>query len=297
MKKSLLWIVVMVLSVSMVAAFSLYGCKAEKAVAEEVAEEEAVVVEEEEEAEEAAPAEEEAIEKPYAGITVILYCNSSIIKLSGPGWDGFVKAVEDKTGIIVKGIPEPAEVGDLNTKLTALLSSNNDAFDIVHLDELLTVTYLRAGFLEPIDDVMTPDVVKLYPSDIIKNISMYDGKIYTAPTDLSPMYLFVNKKVFADAGIQYPKTQDEFMAAAKALTKNGMYGYGAAWGKGGYLYNDAIKWVADREALRHIDMFNESGITDRNLGLTTVDGLHPSSSVGYPLISKAIINELFTLYI
>ena len=52
MKKSLLWIVVLVLSISMVAAFSLYGCKAEEAVAaeeEEVAaeEEEVAVVEEE----------------------------------------------------------------------------------------------------------------------------------------------------------------------------------------------------------------------------------------------------------
>lgn len=35
MKKSLLWIVVLVLSISMVAAFSLYGCKAEEKVAAE----------------------------------------------------------------------------------------------------------------------------------------------------------------------------------------------------------------------------------------------------------------------
>ncbi|MBA7492226.1 hypothetical protein ES702_02775 [subsurface metagenome] len=48
MKKSLLWIVVVVLSVSMVAAFSLYGCKA--AVAEEEAPAEEAVAEEAEEA-------------------------------------------------------------------------------------------------------------------------------------------------------------------------------------------------------------------------------------------------------
>ncbi|MFZ3385696.1 MAG: sugar ABC transporter substrate-binding protein [Candidatus Hydromicrobium sp.] len=49
MKKSLLWIVVLVLSISMVAAFSLYGCKAaaeEEVVEEKAAEEEAVVEEE-----------------------------------------------------------------------------------------------------------------------------------------------------------------------------------------------------------------------------------------------------------
>ena len=61
MKKSLLWIVVMVLSVSMVAAFSFAGCKAEEAAA---AEEEVAVVEEEvaEESAEEAVVEETAEE-------------------------------------------------------------------------------------------------------------------------------------------------------------------------------------------------------------------------------------------
>jgi len=54
MRKSLLWIVVLVLSISMVAAFSLYGCKAEEAAA---AKEEAVAPAEEEAVEEAAPVE------------------------------------------------------------------------------------------------------------------------------------------------------------------------------------------------------------------------------------------------
>ncbi|GAG71310.1 unnamed protein product, partial [marine sediment metagenome] len=43
MKKSLLWLVVLVLSISMVATFSLAGCKKEEAA---VAEEEEAVVEE-----------------------------------------------------------------------------------------------------------------------------------------------------------------------------------------------------------------------------------------------------------
>jgi len=62
MKKSLLWIVVVVLSVSMVAAFSLYGCKA--AVAEEEAPAEEAVAEEAEEA----AVEEEAGEPIHLGI-------------------------------------------------------------------------------------------------------------------------------------------------------------------------------------------------------------------------------------
>ena len=55
MKKLLIWLFVLVLSISMVAAFSLYGCKA--------AAEEEVVAPAEEEIEEAAPAEEEVAEE------------------------------------------------------------------------------------------------------------------------------------------------------------------------------------------------------------------------------------------
>jgi len=53
MKKVLLWSVVLMLSISMMAAFSLYGCKAEEAPAE---------AEEGKQVEESAEAEEEAEE-------------------------------------------------------------------------------------------------------------------------------------------------------------------------------------------------------------------------------------------
>jgi len=60
MKKSLLWLVVLVISVSMIATFSLSGCKKEVAPAEEEAVEEAAPAEEE-----AAPAEEEVPAKKF----------------------------------------------------------------------------------------------------------------------------------------------------------------------------------------------------------------------------------------
>ena len=59
MKKTLLWLLVLAVSISMLVSFSLAGCKKEEAPAEE----EAVEVEEEEAAEEAAPTEEEAAEE------------------------------------------------------------------------------------------------------------------------------------------------------------------------------------------------------------------------------------------
>ncbi|MGV0925459.1 SGNH/GDSL hydrolase family protein [Empedobacter tilapiae] len=56
-------------------------------------------------------------------------------------------------------------------------------------------------------------------------------------------------------------------------------------------YRDALAWVANHEALTFLDLFNDSGITDRNLSLYTSDGLHPTT-LGHSVISKRMINEM-----
>ena len=48
------------------------------------------------------------------------------------------------------------------------------------------------------------------------------------------IYLYYRQDLFQQAGLQPPKTFDEFLTAAKALTKDGMYGYGMRGGAGGH---------------------------------------------------------------
>lgn len=56
-------------------------------------------------------------------------------------------------------------------------------------------------------------------------------------------------------------------------------------------YRDALEWVSKRESLTFIDLYNDSGITDRNLNIYTSDGLHPTT-LGHSVISKRMINEM-----
>lgn len=118
MKKSLLWLVVVLLSVSMIAAFSLAGCKkAEEEVApaeEEIAEE----AEEEAPAEEAAPVEEEkkivfgnipvALSDEWNGYSVenFLYAADKKgveVQVLDPAWDG-TKALSNLEDLITKKV-------------------------------------------------------------------------------------------------------------------------------------------------------------------------------------------------
>jgi maltose-binding protein MalE len=93
----------------------------------------------------------------------------------------------------------------------------------MYIDELMSVGFSQAKFLEPLDDVMTPEVAANYAEDVVKNISSFNGKIYTVPGDTQPMFFFVNKDMFKEAGVKIPTTEAEFMAAAKAFTKDGNF--------------------------------------------------------------------------
>lgn len=178
-------------------------------------------------------------EKPFAGETVTVYTSHVVKK----GWQDIVALVEEKTGIILEGIAAPTNYSDVVTKLSSSLSAGDDTFDIVYLDELLGVTYSAAGYLEPITDVMEPEL-QYYPVGTMENISKAaDGEYYLLPMDMGPMYFYVNTDVMEAAGVEIPTTKDEFIEAAKAMTGDGVYGYGASWSKGGQLYNDVVRWV------------------------------------------------------
>ncbi|HVK02208.1 MAG TPA: ABC transporter substrate-binding protein [Armatimonadaceae bacterium] len=62
--------------------------------------------------------------------------------------------------------------------------------------------------------------------------SFWDGKQYALPLDVHPICLYYNRKLFREAGLDAPpRTWDEFLAAAKALTRdNNRDGKPEQWG-------------------------------------------------------------------
>lgn len=179
-------------------------------------------------------------DKPYAGETVTIYTTYTDME----GWQPFVDLIKEKTGITVEGVAAPTNYSDLVTKLSSTLTAGDDSFDIIHVDELLGVTYATAGYLEPLNEIIEPEKEN-YPENSLEKVSKSaDGNYYLLPMELNPMYFYVNKDVMAAAGIeQVPTTKEEFLEAARAMTKDGVYGYGASWSKGGQLFNDLIRWM------------------------------------------------------
>lgn len=107
---------------------------------------------------------------------------------------------------------------------------DSSSFKLTWLPEFLSM-----NALEPLDGYTKS--WKGY-SDIVPNILKVlrqapDGKLYLMPWEVQALYLYYRVDMFNELGLKPPKTIDEFLAAAKALTRDtdgdgkiDVYGYG-----------------------------------------------------------------------
>ena len=101
---------------------------------------------------------------------------------------------------------------------------------------------VEMGALEPLDDRIAGwDGKADLQDDLLKINAGPDGHQYYLPVQYVVSYLYYRADLFAEAGLQPPKTCEDFAKAAKALTRdtNGdgqpdIWGFGFRGGKGGY---------------------------------------------------------------
>ena len=144
------------------------------------------------------------------------------------------------------------------------------------------------GALAPLTDYGV-DLSGLYPNLI--DAGTYKGKVYGIAPGINGMALFYNKDMFTAAGLQPPTTWAELRAAAKALTKSGVYGMAFSapateegswqfepwlWGAGGDLSKldspEAVKaltfWtdlVKDGSASKSVVQWTQGDVNDQFL--------------------------------
>ena len=142
-----------------------------------------------------------------------------------PEFKALFEAFEKKTGIKVKAVDIASD--DYDTKLTTMLSSG-DTTDVLTMKNLLS--YSNYALRDQLVD-QTERIRELDTDAAEGTYEMYDidGKTYALPYRTDFWILYYNKKMFDDAGIQYPEnlTWDEYEDLAKKLSKNDGQVYGA----------------------------------------------------------------------
>ena len=93
--------------------------------------------------------------------------------------------------------------------------------------------FVKAGYFVPQDPATVPSLANMPPDALISGTYRADGKVYSLPFASQTLGLFINKDVFAKAGLTPPKTWDEFLAVGKALKDKGIIplanGLGTSW--------------------------------------------------------------------
>ncbi|MGE5704008.1 MAG: ABC transporter substrate-binding protein [Clostridia bacterium] len=145
--------------------------------------------------------------------------------------DGYKKIIEafEKENPGIKISFKPQKATEYNTILNTALQSDSAA-DIIQLRPYATgVAIADGGYLEPLDGVKGLDAI---PKEALDAARAKDGKVYGVPLSLNSTQIYYNKKIFADNGLQEPKSWDELIALAKALKEKNItpFAFGAKEG-------------------------------------------------------------------
>jgi multiple sugar transport system substrate-binding protein len=128
----------------------------------------------------------------------------------------------------------------LNAKLATAFGSGGYSWDVVYIWRAWVEQFRK--YLIPLDELgFTPDPSDMLPVSI-KQVKASDGKWYGMPSNTYTYVLYANKKSLAAAGVEFPKTYEDFVAAAKKLTRADSFGYVDGWAPG-YLFPKWCVWL------------------------------------------------------
>lgn len=145
------------------------------------------------------------------------------------------KEFEAETGITVYFQDAIAQPRFYDALVNVIAAGN--APDVTHLNTNMMGQLTDSNILEPLDSYITnwdgADNVVESMWDYVKSA---DGSaVYSMPHKYLMFYMYYRADLFEEAGIEVPKTQEEFLAAAEALTvpSQNQYGFDIRGGANG----------------------------------------------------------------
>ena len=144
----------------------------------------------------------------------------------------------------------------LPAKLSTAFASGGYTWDVVYLWRAWVEQFRK--YLTPLDQLgFTPDTSDMLPVSL-KQIKATDNKFYGLPSNVYTYVLYANKTMLSAAGIQFPTTYEDFVSAARAMTKGGNFGYVDGWAPG-YLFPKFCVWLH----LNGGSLYGDPGVGER----------------------------------
>lgn len=236
MRKSLRWLLIVMLAVSMIATFSLSGCKEKEAAA---AEEVVAPAEEEAPAEEVAEvAEEVTIRWITSALGVELEVNQEIAE----------KYMEEHPNVTIELFDSPDAVQDRLAVYLQYLNAGSPEVDIYQIDVIWPGDL--AAHLIDLNEYGLGEAAKDHFTSMVQNTTV-DGALVSMPMFTGAGLLYYRTDLLDKYGYSPPKTWDELEEAAAAIQEGERAAgnadfVGFVWQGNAYegLTCDALEWIA-----------------------------------------------------
>ncbi|RKP53962.1 extracellular solute-binding protein [Cohnella endophytica] len=144
--------------------------------------------------------------------------------------DGVAKIVEqfEAANPNIKVDVQPVKYDDFYTLLKTKMAGG-DIVDVFTLNAgSQTKLFHDGGYLE---DLTGKDFMSNFEPNVLQEQAT-DGKNYIMPLNAGPIAVFYNKKIFADLGIEIPRTYDALIAAAQKIKDSGKTPFALGWKDG-----------------------------------------------------------------
>ncbi len=139
-------------------------------------------------------------------------------------WSDFRNDIGRKSSFDLRHLPE------LYTQAEVALSDPTTAYDVVAVNMPWLGRFADAGLLASLDDVLPQAPINpldFHPS--VWNTGRWNGQHYGIPIYCTVEILTARRDLFEAAGVSYPRTFDETIAAARTLHRPERDQYGISW--------------------------------------------------------------------
>ncbi|MBO67439.1 MAG: hypothetical protein CL398_03925 [Acidiferrobacteraceae bacterium] len=126
---------------------------------------------------------------------------------------------------------EPVSSNDIWPKLAAALGGGDVPDSISQIVCPTAISLYDQGLLAPMDDVLNAVGMDDWQQNSLDIYTGKDGGKFAACFANNSINLWYRKDLLEDAGMDVPVTWDEYVAAAKKMTKGDMYGCSLPYGK------------------------------------------------------------------
>ncbi len=169
------------------------------------------------------------------GVILLVGCSPALagertlhlISVRYPAVEFYAEALSSEAPAGVKVQRELMTDDSFIDKARINFSAGSGAYDITFVNETYAVDFASKGWLIPLDKYIQKYEDEFHFSDIPQALwdsVTYQGKIYAIPVVTNTLFFFYRDDLFKQAGLQPPKTLEEYTEVAAKLTTPQRYG-------------------------------------------------------------------------